>query len=163
MSLSLIFIAVMTFSWCLVVGAFTLGQALLGLGFGTVFVLLTGAGQGRRVPLRELPSRLLYATVYLLVLIPYDIVRSNLDMAWRLVRRRPLLRPGIVRVRLGPVSEATSALVAHAITMSPGEVVVDYAEDQQTLYVHLIDVTDADSRRAAFWRTYRRVLQRVFS
>ena len=163
MSVPLLLVLVMTGSWCLVIGEFSLGQVLLGLIFGSLFVLVTNAGRGRIVPLSELPERAAYLSVYLLVLIPYNIVRSNLDLAWRLIRPRPHIRPGIVRVRLAAVPETTLALVSHAITMAPGQMVVDYSEDGRTIYVHLIDVTNAEAEQVSFWRIYHNVLQRAFS
>lgn len=162
MSLSPLVALAMMGAWCLVIGEFSPGQALLGLIFGTLFVLVTGAGAGQRIPLAQLPHRLAYLGIYLLVLIPYSVIRSNLDMARRLLRPKPDIRPGIVRVRLGSAPEPVSALMAHAITMSPGEMVVDYSEDGRTLYVHLVDVTETEAKRAS-WRIYRRVFQRIFT
>lgn len=188
-SVSLLFVGAAALLWCLVIGEFSLGELLLGLLFGGVFVMLTGAGRGERapdraigppggppaigeasarrppavVPVKELPSRLFYLAVYVLVLIPYSIVQSNLDMARRLLYPKPDVLPGIVRVELGPVSEATAALVAHALTMTPGETVIDYSDDGETLYVHLVDVAEAAEREASFWRLYHRVLEQVFS
>lgn len=163
MSIAVLLALAMMVTWSLVFGEFSLGQVLLGLIFGSLFVLVTGAGRGLVVPLAELPTRLFYLGVYLLLLIPYDIIRSNLGMARRIVRLRPAIRPGIVRVPLGPVSEATAALVAHAITMTPGAMVVDYSEDGRTIYVHLIDASEAEAKEASSWRLYHRVIQRVFS
>jgi multisubunit Na+/H+ antiporter MnhE subunit len=162
MSLALLLVLATAAVWCLVFGVFSLGQVILGLIFGSAFVLVTGAGRHRVVPLGELPKRLFYAGVYLLLLIPYDIVRSNLDMARRIIRPQPDIRPGIVRVPIGSVSQATSALIAHAITMSPGEMVIDYSPDGRTIYVHLVDVAEATAREASFWRFYRLVLERMF-
>ena len=68
MSVPLLLVLVMTGSWCLVIGEFSLGQVLLGLIFGSLFVLVTNAGRGRIVPLSELPERAAYLSVYLLVL-----------------------------------------------------------------------------------------------
>ena len=163
MSLSLLLALAMTGVWCLVIGELSLGQVLLGLTFGSLFVLVTGAGRGQTVPVIQLPVRLAYLSVYLVVLIPYGIARSNLDLAWRLLRLKPDIRPGIIRVQLGPLPEATSALVAHAITMSPGQMVVDYSPDGSTMYVHLIDASQAEIKQISFWRIYHSVLGRIFA
>jgi multicomponent Na+:H+ antiporter subunit E len=162
MRLSLILVLVMAGTWSLVIGEFSLRQILLGLVFGTVFVLVTRAGRGRSVPVSHLPRRMFYVSLYLFVLLPYDIARSNVDMARRLLHRRPVLRPGIMRLRLGPASEATSALVAHAATMMPGVMVVDMSEDHRTFYIHIIDIREAEERQASFLRIYHTVLRRVF-
>lgn len=161
MRVSWLMVVAMTITWMLVFGEFSLSQALLGLAFGVAFVLMTGAGHRRVVPLAKLPGHLLYLAVYLLVLIPYDIVISNLDMARRIARPRPAIRPGIVRFQLESASDATAGLVAHAITMSPGQMVVDYSDDSRTIYVHLLDVVEAEAKEISFWRLYYRLLKRV--
>jgi multicomponent Na+:H+ antiporter subunit E len=162
MSLSLVLVLLMAGAWSLVIGEFSLRQLLLGLIFGTVFVLVTRAGRGRSVPLSRLPRRLFYVSVYLFVLLPYDITRSNVDMARRLLHRRPVLQPGIMRLRFGPASEATSALFAHAVTVMPGAMVVDTSDDRRTVYIHIIDIRAAEERRVSFLRVYHTVLRRVF-
>lgn len=162
MSLSQILVLVMAGAWVLVNGEFSLSQILLGLAFGTAFVLVTRAGMGRTVHLSRLPRHMFYLSLYLFVLLPYDIFRSNVDMARRLLHRRPVLRPGIVRLRVGPASEATSALVAHAVTLTPGTVVVDMSDDHRTFYIHIIDVRQAEERQLSFLRIYHAVLRRVF-
>ncbi|MDQ4075865.1 MAG: Na+/H+ antiporter subunit E [Chloroflexota bacterium] len=163
MKVSLLFVLALTLVWSLVMGEFSVGQALLGFAFGSLFVVITGAGKERSIPLTELPRRLFYLAVYLLVLVPYDVVGSNLGLARRLLRREPAIRPGIVRVRLGEVTPATRALEEHAITMAPGQMVVDYSTDSNTMYIHLIDVTDVEKKGGSLWGIYRRVLQRIFS
>jgi multisubunit Na+/H+ antiporter MnhE subunit len=62
------------------------------------------------------------------VLVPFDSVRSNLRLARRILHRNPDILPGIVRIPLGEeVSDATVALEEHAITLTPGQVLVDYS------------------------------------
>jgi multisubunit Na+/H+ antiporter MnhE subunit len=164
MSASVLVAAALAVVWCATVGDFGRGQVVLGLILGSAYVLATGTGRGRRVPLAEIPRRLVYLLLFLLVLLPYEVVRSNLSMARRLLRRTPALRPGILRVPLGEeVSRATVALEEHAITLTPGQMVVDYSADENTAYVHFIDVHEAESLRRSTWKRYRTVLDRIFT
>jgi multicomponent Na+:H+ antiporter subunit E len=161
-SASILAAAALAVVWCLIRGEFTWGQIVLGLIFASLFVGSTRLGGGQSVPIRQLPKRFIFLCLYLIVLI-YDIVQSNLEFAGRLLRRTPAIRPGIVRVRLGSIAEGTAELEAHAITVAPGQMVVDYSQDGRTIYVHLIDVTAADAKRTSIWRTYRALLHEVFS
>lgn len=163
MSYSMIYLLLVAGTWCLVIGEFSLGQFALGLIFGGLFLFITKAGAGHRTRFRDIPRRLLYLVIYLLILIPIDVFKSNIDLARRLLRKTPAIRPGIVRVELGEITERASALISHAITMTPGELVIDYSKDGRTIYVHLIDAEDAEGRRTAFWRLYYAILQRIIS
>jgi multicomponent Na+:H+ antiporter subunit E len=160
--LPLLLVLVLIVLWCLVNGAFTVGNVLAGCVFGALFVLLTRAGYGRALPLTQLPRRLFFLCIYLFVLIPGDVIRSNAALAWRLLRRQPKIRPGIARVSLGDITGPVEALEEHAITLTPGQLIVDYSEDGRTIYVHLIDVTEVEEKQAGTWRTYRKVLGEVF-
>lgn len=162
MSLTLSVLAGTSLVWCLIVGSFTLHQMLFGVVLGGIYAISTQTWRSSVAPLSHLPKRFAYFAVYALILIPYDIVVSNFDLAKRLLRRTPLINPGIVRVTLGDIPPAASALVAHAITMTPGEIVVDYSDDGKMMYLHLIDVSAAESRRTEFWEIYHNVLEKVF-
>lgn len=163
MSVAVLGAIVLAGVWCLVIGEFSVGQVLLGLVFGSAFVAATGAGRGRVVPFSELPVRIGCLAFYLLVLIPFDIVRSNLGMARRLLRRVPAISPGIVRFPLRDLPRTAVALEEHAMTLSPGQMVVDYSRDERMVYVHLIDINESEGRTAALWRRYHDLLGRVFS
>jgi multisubunit Na+/H+ antiporter MnhE subunit len=164
MSGSLLVALALALLWCVIVGDFGRGQVLLGLLFGGAWVLATGTGRGIRVAPRELPRRFVFLLVHLFLLLPYDVVRSNLRMAWRLLDPRHRLRPGIVRVPLGDeVSRATVALEEHAITLTPGQMLVDYSADENVAYLHVVDVGEVDRLKRSTWRWYRVVLDRVFT
>jgi multisubunit Na+/H+ antiporter MnhE subunit len=162
--LALLVVAALAVLWIALTADLTAGQLGVGLLIGSGFVLLTGAGRGRRVPLRELPLRAGYVAFFFLVLLPYDIVRSTLSVAGAILAPAGRLRPGIVRLRLGEeVGRATVALEEHAITLTPGAVVVDYSADEHIAYIHVIDVADAEARRDGLWVRYRRLLDRAFT
>lgn len=124
MSVTVLYTLVGAGVWILIIGEISLRQVVVGLVAGAQLAMISKRGPRRAIPIRELPVRLLYLLVYVLALIPYDILRSNLDMARRLLCSTPDIRPGIIRIDLGDVSDATSALVAHALTMTPGELVI---------------------------------------
>jgi multicomponent Na+:H+ antiporter subunit E len=154
----------MALVWCLVVGEFTPGQLLVGLACGALYVTATGSGRGARVPISTLPRRFAFLALHVLVLVPFDSVRSNLRLARRILHRNPDILPGIVRIPLGEeVSDATVALEEHAITLTPGQVLVDYSTDEHTAYIHVVDVDEVPSLRQGIWRRYRAALDEVFT
>jgi multicomponent Na+:H+ antiporter subunit E len=146
--------------WILVSGDPGPGQFLLGLGFGILFALGVAAPRTGRPRLAELPRRAADLGFYALVLMPLDLARSNLSLARRLLRLRPAVRPGIVRLPIEAVSEAALGLEQHAITLSPGQMLVEHAPEEQAVYVHVVDVTEAAARRARLERLARGPLGR---
>jgi multisubunit Na+/H+ antiporter MnhE subunit len=164
MPVPLLFVAGLAILWLLLVGQVDRGQVTLGVVVGILFVLVTGAGRGRGVPIRQLPRRLGYLSYFLLFLLPYQVMRSNFAVAASILRPTVKLRSGIIRLPLGQqVSRTTVALEEHALTLTPGAVVVDYSADEHTAYVHVMDVPSARRDRDGLWRTYRIILDEVFT
>ncbi|MCZ7652717.1 MAG: Na+/H+ antiporter subunit E [Thermoanaerobaculia bacterium] len=121
----------------------------------------------RRVEMGEVryllsPVRLFWALVFVPVLFAY-IVRSNLDVAYRIVHPRLPIRPGITRARTSLRSIPGRTLLANSITLTPGTMSVDLVGD--VLYVHRIwlpaDDPDGDTERglAPFERLIRRIFE----
>lgn len=100
--------------------------------------------RGDRAP-RITPKRVAYAVAFLFYLFG-AIVKSNLDVARRVVRRRIPINPGIVEVRTRLASPTGRTVLANAITLTPGTLSVDIRGDR--LYIHWIDVSDPGEERA---------------
>jgi multicomponent Na+:H+ antiporter subunit E len=162
MKLSFLFIAGLGALWCLLVGEFSLRQWSLGILFGAVIVWLTGWGRNQKIALTELPRRIALMLWLFGALLPYHMVKTNLQMARRLLHWRPPVDPGIVRITAGELTPAGLGLEEQIITLTPGQLVVDYSADEKVIYVHVIDVTEFEEKGEAsvIWMqdTLRRIL-----
>lgn len=164
MSVSVLIVVLLAGIWLLLLGELGAGQLVLGLCFGVLFVRITGAGRDVRVGLTELPKRLGYLAFFLLLLIPWSVARANLDMARRLLRRKPAVEPAILGVPLGErISGIALGLEEHAITLTPGQALVDYSAGDRTAYVHVVSESAALRDAEGLWLAYRRILRAVFS
>ena len=113
-----------------------------------------------RRPPRITPKRIAYGIAY----IPYlfvQIVKANLDVASRVVRRRIPIRPGIVAVTTRLRSPLGRAILANSITLTPGTLSVEIEGDR--LFIHWIDVsdgggTDATDRIVSGFERYLEVI-----
>ena len=120
----------------------------------------------RRVEMEEMrillvPRRLFWILAYLPVLFFY-IVKANLDVAYRVVHPRLPIRPGITKARTTLTSIPARVLLANSVTLTPGTMSVDLADD--VLYVHRIYVPEEDpdgetQRELASFEFY---LRRIF-
>ena len=129
------------------------------------FLLALGSAwllQPRRRSLawRRLPGAALAMIYYLLYLL-WDLIQSGFQVAQIVLRPRIQIDPGIVAIPAGTDSELGTALSAHAISVTPGELVVEIDEDG-VMYTHMLDVTVAVARVEAAQRLRQDLLRRIF-
>lgn len=135
----LIVAAPISLLWVLVTGRVTLGSLLVG------FVIGLGIALGlRRLgvrPTRRLTVDQLVAIGRYGAYLAWNGLRSSVQVARIILRPRLELHTGIVALHTGDRSEKQrlTALSAHGLNMSPGQLVVDFSDDG-TLYVHCIDL-----------------------
>ncbi len=87
------------------------------------------------------PAAFYYTIVFLGVFLG-ELVKSNLDVARRVVSPSLPIKPGIVEVKTKLKSKMARLLLANSITLTPGTLTVDMVDD--ILYVHWIDVKSDD-------------------
>lgn len=147
--------------WLLLTAQTALDAFLLGAVFSFAILFITDAVHFP-IRWRRLPEQIWAGLVYL-VTISRDIFLSSVDVARRVLSRDMRLRPGIVAVPTQVDDELIAALSAHSITITPGELVVDF-DGNKTMYVHCLDVnvTDANGGTAQTRRVklFSRILGR---
>ena len=86
-------------------------------------------------------QRYFWFILYLIILI-WECIKANFDVAYRVLHPSMPIKPGIVKVKLDLQSEFARAMLANSITMTPGTISVDIVGDD--LYVHWIYVSSED-------------------
>ncbi|MBC2934655.1 Na+/H+ antiporter subunit E [Nocardioides sp. zg-1228] len=88
-----------------------------------------------------------------------EIVRASIEVAGVVLRRRPV-RNAVVAVDLETESDFLLTLVASMLSLIPGSVVVEARRSTHTLYLHVLDVPDAEAAET-FRRTALDLEQRL--
>ena len=89
------------------------------------------------------PLRFLKLLGFWCVTFPVELWKANVDMARRCFTGCTNINPGIVKVPVDLKSDYGQAALANAITLTPGTMTLDIAEQegQTYYYIHWIDVT----------------------
>ncbi|WP_331773891.1 Na+/H+ antiporter subunit E [Sulfurospirillum sp. 1612] len=82
---------------------------------------------------------------YLVVFLK-NLVLSNIDVARRVIDPKLPINPGIVAIKTALQEDYKKLILANSITLTPGTITLDVQED--TLYIHWIDVRTADMKEA---------------
>ena len=93
----------------------------------------------------------------------YDIVKANIDVALIvLFKPRRDLRPAWVCVPLEIRTAEAITVLAGTITLTPGTVSCDLAEDGHAILVHCLHAPDPDAVRDDIKARYERRLKEIF-
>ena len=125
--------------------ALTANLELLNLIAGIIIaivVVLLIRPQPRKMAWRQAPRAALALGRYILVL-AYDLAVSGIQVARIVLDPALPIKPGIIAIPSKCRSEMASALNAHAITLTPGESVVEMSEDG-VMYTHCLDAARSE-------------------
>ena len=127
--------------WLVVTWTFDAGSLAAGAIVSVVLAWAFRRFEMDEVRILLVPARLFWVLAYIPVLFLY-IVRSNLDVAYRVIHPKLPIRPGITKARTTLTSTPARVLLANSITLTPGTMSVDLVED--VLYIHRIYVPEED-------------------
>lgn len=107
------------------------------------------------------PKSLIYSLAYIFVFI-FELIKSNLDVAYRVLSPRLPINPGIVKVKTNLKSDLGRMTLANSITLTPGTLTVDIKDE--FIYVHWIDVTnkDIDATTEKIVKTFEKLLIEIY-
>ena len=100
------------------------------------------------------PVRLALLVFYLVIVFLWEMIKANLSMASIVLSPNMKdYKPGIIRVPAGekPSSTYGMALLSNCITLTPGTITLDVAEDEKGnnyYYIHWINVAETDRVKA---------------
>lgn len=141
-------------------GNLQLSNIVLGILVATIAALLLRP-QPSRIDVRRLPAAT-WATVRYIALLAADVVRSGIGVARIVLDPKLPIQPGIVAIHSGCKSELATALSAHALSITPGELVIGI-DDKGVLYTHCLDATHAAHYAAEAQAMRRDLLSKIFA
>lgn len=87
------------------------------------------------------PKKLFYLGKFIVIFL-IALVKSNFDMAGRVLSPSLPINPGVVKFKSKLKSNFSKMVLANAITLTPGTLSIDVIGD--TFYIHWIDVKSAN-------------------
>lgn len=135
-------------------------NVLAGLVFGFGIMALIRP-RVRKIEVRRLPQ-MFVAVIRYLIILAYDLVTSGLQVARIVLSPSLPISPGIISIPTDCHSEFSVALSAHAVSVSPGELVIEI-DDQGVMYTHVLDAT----RKSAYVQEAQQIreglLRKIFT
>ena len=115
----------------------------------------------RKASWRRFPAATLAFIRYLGVLI-YDIVSGGLMVARLALSRKIEINPGVIAIPSECDSELATALSAHSISLSPGELVVEI-DAEGVMYTHILDIRQEPEYKKQAQKLRKELLSNIFN
>jgi multicomponent Na+:H+ antiporter subunit E len=148
--------------WVILTDQVSLTSLVIGYIIGVGITSLLSRGKHIDIQPAKLPGEITVLVTYSFSL-ARDVFLSGVDVALRVIGVRPT-RTGIIAVSVQDDSDIIAGLSAHSITITPGELVVDFDESRRIMYVHCLDVEMSmpklDSDQAERLDKFKRILGR---
>jgi multicomponent Na+:H+ antiporter subunit E len=109
------------------------------LALGIVWLLHP---QPTRVQVRRLP-RVIWAVIRYMFVVFVDVIVGGIQVARLILDPRLPIHPGIVAIPSQNCSDFQTALVAHALSLSPGEIVLEIDQDG-VMYTHVLETGEEE-------------------
>lgn len=142
--------------WLVMNASIAPGQLVLGALVALAIPLATRA----LLPV-DLHFRNPAAFARLTLLVVYDIVVANVQVARLILGPVARLRPAFVAVPLSLRNRYAISTLASIITLTPGTVSAELSHDRRTLFVHALDVDDAEALVAEIKARYETPLAEI--
>jgi multicomponent Na+:H+ antiporter subunit E len=137
-----------------------LNNLIFGAGVAVIVYMLIRPGTRQDLTLSQLPLAILGAAQYTIYVI-IDVIKSGVNVTRIILSPTLPIRPGIIAIKSGMRGEFATALSAHAITITPGEMVVEIG-DGGIMYTHCLDAVKSGEDAAAAQAIRRDMLAKIF-
>jgi multicomponent Na+:H+ antiporter subunit E len=153
---------ILEFFWIILNNTLDLRTWLYGLVIVIPIVLLFGGGTHIFSGVKLTPSGILYSFQYIGVFIN-ALVRSNIDVIFRVLHPKLPIRPGIVRIETKLKSPMARMILANSMTLTPGTFTVDMKDN--ILYIHWIEVCcemDREKTTQEIAGNFEKILAKIY-
>jgi multicomponent Na+:H+ antiporter subunit E len=151
----------MVLLWLLLTTSFHYHEIITGIVISFILsVFLTKRYSGLGFPPLGI-KRIIFFLLYIVIL-SVEIIKSNLDVAYRIIHPKMPIKPGIVIIKTELKSNIAKLILANSITLTPGTFTLDILGD--TLLIHWINVKTKNVNKAtkAIGRKFEKYLKVIF-
>lgn len=159
----LFLVAVVFMVWLLLSFSFDLPHIVVGLIVSFIVVWLFSDVCLQKQWKFSRPFRYLWF-LYYIPIFSWEVIKANLDVAYRILHPTIPIKPGIVKVKTKLKSDTGITFLANSITLTPGTLSVDVDQENGFIYVYWIyvrsqDIEDTTKRIVS---KFESILEKIF-
>ncbi|AZB44957.1 Na+/H+ antiporter subunit E [Bacillus sp. FJAT-42376] len=144
------------FMWMFLQNTYTLGTFAVGFFFGLLMIF------GMR---RFFSSRFYFlnvlAVLTLLMIFIKELIKANLSVLQIILTPKMKMTPGIFAYQTELKKDWEITVLSNLITLTPGTLVVEVSADNQTLYIHAMDIGSAEEAKKDIRDSFEKAIKEV--
>jgi len=112
--------------------------------------------------LPSLSLKRLSAFIFYLGVLLIEIVKANIDVAYRVLHPKMPIKPGIVTIRTNLKQDIAKLILANSITLTPGTFTVDIIGDRLLIHWINVEAEDLDAATRIIGWKFEKYLVEIF-
>jgi len=148
-------------AWLLLNSSLTVEYIVSGVAVATFLAVWSSMRFPAFKNVKMTPKAFFAFIIYIFVFL-FELLKSNFDVAKRVLSPSLPVNPGIVEVKTSLKSPMGRLLLANSITLTPGTLTVEIKGD--SLFIHWIDVssTDVDKTTEKIVKGFEKYLEVIY-
>lgn len=146
----------LSLAWAALLGQFSVTNLLAGFALGYIMLWVMQDVMHYSSYFVKVGQVISFIRLFL-----WELLLSNLRVAYSVVTPLDKMRPGIIAVPLDVDTDVGITMLANMITLTPGTLSLDVSEDRRTLYVHSMHVHDIEAFRRSIKDGFERKVLEV--
>ncbi|RFU70149.1 Na+/H+ antiporter subunit E [Peribacillus saganii] len=139
MAFQILLNVVLAFTWMFLKTSYTSSTFFVGYLLGLLIIFaFRNCFSGRFYLIRA------YAVFRLFLIFIKELILANIAVLKVVLKPKLDMRPGIFAMQTVLEKDWEITVLANLITLTPGTLVVDVSDDNKTLYIHAVDIEDAE-------------------
>ncbi|MRX54762.1 cation:proton antiporter [Bacillus sp. HMSC76G11] len=144
------------FTWMFLKGEYSVQDFFNGYFFGLLMIFVLRRFFNHRFYLWNV-----FAVLKLFYIFNRELIMSNLAVLKVVLAPKITTRPGIFKLETELKKDWEITILANLITLTPGTLVVEISDDNRYLYIHAMDLADAEEARKDIKNTFEKAIQEV--
>ncbi|MBT2694939.1 Na+/H+ antiporter subunit E [Bacillus sp. ISL-55] len=147
---------ILAFVWMFLKTSYSPASFFVGYFFGLLIIYIF-----RRFFTSRFYLLRVVAVLNLIYIFSLELILSNIAVLKAVLRPKLNIKPGIFAFPTELTEDWEITMLANLITLTPGTLVVDVSPDNKILYVHAMDITDADEAIQSIKNTFEKAIMEV--
>ncbi|PPA70004.1 Na+/H+ antiporter subunit E [Jeotgalibacillus proteolyticus] len=146
----------LAFLWMFMAGTFNLANFIIGYFLGMLVIF----GMRRFLSGRFYMGKIV-AIIKLTLMFVWELIKANFEVLLIVLKPKMDMKPGIFKYDTELKKDWEITLLSLLITLTPGTLVMDVSDDNETLYIHALNIPDVNQAVSSIKDGFEKAIMEV--